>query len=312
MPALTKEQIRHEVINLSKTLKFLERSVNEEDWARYTATDRSNKWLKAQSVLAGVNHCRNVLRNVTPADYDFAIGDSRSMSGNQFHDNAKVLLDNLERIVIDINQDLKPWRRRLNPILPTLPMPSEESIEASKARETSDQAPAYSMDEPLVPVDESELKNEVDLLPVDLLEFPLSGGPQTGSRTSRSLTPASTLLPSLLPSTSDLSDARSSNVIPGFLQTSTALQEDLSSQLAQMARQLKINAQHFSETLGKDQVGIQSAQEKLEQNYDDLSKERVRLRDHRGKSGSTTCLVLLSILVVIVGFVSTFFIIRVT
>lgn len=53
MSAFTREQIRHKVINLSKTLKVLERSVNEEDWTKYASTgDRTKKWLKAQSVLA--------------------------------------------------------------------------------------------------------------------------------------------------------------------------------------------------------------------------------------------------------------------
>ncbi|KII92205.1 hypothetical protein PLICRDRAFT_464542 [Plicaturopsis crispa FD-325 SS-3] len=71
----------------------------------------------------------------------------------------------------------------------------------------------------------------------------------------------------------------------------------MSEQLAQMATQLKRNAMHFSESLARDQAVVDEAQEKLEGNYDVMKKERVRLRDHRGKSGSTTCLVLMSMLV---------------
>lgn len=100
--------------------------------------------------------------------------------------------------------------------------------------------------------------------------------------------------------------------MPGFLQTSTALQEDLSSQLAEMARQLKANAVHFSEAMAKDQAVLQEAEEKLTQNHDNLSKERTRLKDHSSNSRGTSCLVFLSIIIVIIGFFATFFIIRVT
>jgi SNARE protein 1 len=97
-----------------------------------------------------------------------------------------------------------------------------------------------------------------------------------------------------------------------FLQNSTALQQDLSEQLAQMATQLKRNAMHFSESLAKDQVVVEAAQEKIVENYDVMVKERSRLRDHRGKSGHTTRLVMLSLLVVVVSFIFMFFIIRLT
>ena len=100
--------------------------------------------------------------------------------------------------------------------------------------------------------------------------------------------------------------------MPGFLKTSTAVQEDLADQLAQMARQLKLNAQHFSEALEKDKGVVQETEEKVDNNYDTLTKERVRLRDHRSKSRGTTWIVILSILVVFIGFFVTFFVIRIT
>lgn len=79
-----------------------------------------------------------------------------------------------------------------------------------------------------------------------------------------------------------------------------------------MATQLKRNAMHFSDSLAKDQAVVEDAQQKIEGNFDVMKKERVRLRDHRGKSGSTTCLVMLSLAVVAVSFVVMFFVIRVT
>ena len=97
MAQYTREQIRHKVINLSKTLKALEQSVDGEDWSKYLSTsDRTKKWLKAQSVLAvrviginilglnllsslqGVKQCRTLLLEVAPNDFDSGLGDSRS------------------------------------------------------------------------------------------------------------------------------------------------------------------------------------------------------------------------------------------
>ena len=52
MPNMTRDQIRHEVINLQKTLNLLERSFNEEDWTRCTSKERNNKWLKSQTIIA--------------------------------------------------------------------------------------------------------------------------------------------------------------------------------------------------------------------------------------------------------------------
>ena len=79
-----------------------------------------------------------------------------------------------------------------------------------------------------------------------------------------------------------------------------------------MATQLKHNALHFSSALEKDKAVLEGAQEKLERNHGVMTTERVRLRDHRSKSWGTTWLVVLSIVVAAVGFVLTFFVIRLT
>lgn len=126
---------------------------------------------------------------------------------------------------------------------------------------------------------------------------------------------AGTLSTSFLPpklQTSPLvstTDAAPSQVL---LQHSTAVQEELSSQLAQMAGQLRRNAEHFSKALAADQAVLRDAEEKVGTNYDVMKRERVRLRDHRGKSIGTTCLTITSILVVTVAFVVMLFILRFT
>ncbi len=98
----------------------------------------------------------------------------------------------------------------------------------------------------------------------------------------------------------------------GLLQHSTALQEELSAQLAQMAGQLRHNAEHFSTALAADQAVLHNAEEKIGTNYDVMKRERLRLRDHRGKSLGTTCLTITSVLVVAIAFLVVFFILRFT
>ena len=91
-----------------------------------------------------------------------------------------------------------------------------------------------------------------------------------------------------------------------------ALQEELSVQLAQMAGQLRRNAEHFSSALAADQVVLQGAEGKVGANLDVMKRERVRLRDHRGKSLGTTCLTISSVLVVTIAFIVMLFILRFT
>jgi hypothetical protein len=115
----------------------------------------------------------------------------------------------------------------------------------------------------------------------------------------------------LLTAPSERLPASTSNSRPVPLSTA-AVHEELSAQLAQMATQLKRNAIHFSDTLAKDQAVVEGTQLKMESNFDELQKERVRLRDHSGKSRGTTWLTLFSIIVVFASFFVMFFIIRFT
>lgn len=86
----------------------------------------------------------------------------------------------------------------------------------------------------------------------------------------------------------------------------------MSNQLAAMATQLKRNALHLAEKLETDKGVVEGAKAKIEQNYDVMTKERVRLRDHRSKSWGTTWLVMLSMVVAVVGFLLAFCVIRLT
>ena len=102
-------------------------------------------------------------------------------------------------------------------------------------------------------------------------------------------------------------DAASASSLP---QRSTALQEELAAQLAQMAGQLRRNVEHFSGALVTDQGVLRSAEENVGANLDVMKRERVRLRDRHGKALGTTCLTISSVLVVAIAFFVMFFVIR--
>ncbi|OBZ70579.1 hypothetical protein A0H81_09277 [Grifola frondosa] len=138
------------------------------------------------------------------------------------------------------SQRVAPKSIRPEPILPRLPIP----VLTSSDSEFSESAPES------IPADPS-----ATLLPAE--------------ETTRTDQPSATLLPTSIAKAS-------SEATPTFLQNSTALQEELSAQLAQMATQLKRNAQHFAGSLEKDKAVVLEAQEKLERNHDVMTKERVR------------------------------------
>lgn len=156
-----------------------------------------------------------------------------------------------------------------------------------------------------------EVVKPIPILPT----LPIPDAPPTSAE-ARSATPIavqeelSTQLELILPSTTAYSRSATPIARRFGVGNSIAVQEELSSQLEMMAAQLKRNAIHFSTSLAKDQAVVEDAQQKLEGNYDEMMKERVRLRDHRGKSGSTTCMVLAIVALVLVLFIFMISIIR--
>ena len=148
---------------------------------------------------------------------------------------------------------------------------------------------------------------------------PYEEGQKSNDKVDDSAPPEPTLPTSKeLPITDDLLTAPS-EILPPSTSSSrrvplstAAVHEELSAQLAQMATQLKRNAIHFSDTLVRDQAVVEETKLKMESNYDSMQKERTRLRDHSGKSRSTTWLTLFSIIAVFVSFFIMFFIIRFT
>jgi len=205
-------------------------------------------------------------------------------------------LDRLESVILEVDKRVAPKVVSPEPILPTLPLPAFRTAEVSA---TPSLPPALDHDASAVPDEQLASVSAQDLL--------LSSSDTEPARPALLPSSSSSLLPPTLPHFAD----KSAQPVPA-LQNSAALHEELSAQLAQMAAQLKRNTIHFSAALDTDKAVLQGTQEKLERNYEVMSKERVRLRDHRTKSWGTTWIVLLSLIVVAVAFVLTFFVIRLT
>lgn len=125
---------------------------------------------------------------------------------------------------------------------------------------------------------------------------------------SEEISPTVTATTSLLPPTSE----KASMISPEFLTASRQTQDQISERLAEMAAQLRRNAQQFSVALEDDKQAMAEADSKLDANYTVMHKERGRLSTYSRASRSTTWLVVLSLVVVGVAWVSMFFVIRLT
>lgn len=214
-----------------------------------------------------------------------------------------ISLECLSRISDGPTQRATKPLSRPPPILPTIPLPppSARGLEPVSVSKTAG-----------VGIGETaSLPSDVDLLlgaTDDSLPPPAEALESAPEPTLDPVSP--TFLPSRPKPTPKPSESVSEK--PALLQNSAAVQEELTSELARMAAQLKANATYFSGALERDKIALEGAEEKIGSNLDVMTKERVRLRDHRGKSMGTTCLTVTSIVVVLVSFVIMFFIIRFT
>lgn len=280
-----KEQVIHDRVNLVRLVGRLDKSVNEADWG----TGRSwTLWLKSERVLQQLKHARKLLGNV---EYDNAIRPSGKL-GKRLAD-IRGLLDSLDAFMLSVNERVAPEPSPLEPFLPTVPRPSPSAALKSDL-------PAVQRLAPPSYVTSSLLTNEDAEASVAVADVSLLLGPadeSDGPFLSPDRTPSAT------------GDAASASAM---LQHSTALQEELATQLVQMAGQLRRNAEHFSGALAADQAVLHAAEEKVGANLDVMKRERVRLRDHRGKALGTTCLTISSVVVVAIAFLVMFFVIRFT
>jgi SNARE protein 1 len=131
-------------------------------------------------------------------------------------------------------------------------------------------------------------------LPTDNLLFSVSDVARSSFSSSVS-PPLTTLLPPSFPSATK---STTTAVEPRLMQHSTARQRDMADEMALMASQLKKNTVYFAELLAKDQSVVEETGSKLDGNFGSMQKVRVQTKDLNSKTGSSTCVRMLIILVV--------------
>ncbi|KAF9050485.1 hypothetical protein BJ165DRAFT_1003759 [Panaeolus papilionaceus] len=307
-------EAHHNEINLVRLMRRLEKSVaSKEEWQTSLGMPKEEVYLKSQGELQKIKFARSLVKNIELEEEDMSPKRIK-----QFND-IKIKLDRMDEFLKGVNQSNKPIRSRPKSLLADLPTPDPEPSSA----------PAPTESEPQVDITSETEQNSRTPSPPPYSEAE-KPRPQGLSTTGLFINPpepdelsptlVKTALPSLLPSNpaetaTSTSFSRGFGPTPGLRHAngpsgSTALHEELSSQLEVMAQQLKRNALHFSDSLVRDKGIVEDAQEKLEKNYDVMMKERTRLRDHSGKSGSTTWLTLGIVLAVLLIFMLMISVIR--
>ncbi|KAH9174050.1 hypothetical protein EDB89DRAFT_2228344 [Lactarius sanguifluus] len=181
------------------------------------------------------------------------------------------LLDRLGACVLSVNERVAPEPSLLEPFLPTVPCPSPCVPPKPDLPTVQCFAQSSHVTSGLLNTEDVEVSVAAAAADADLL---------LGS-TDKSDRPF--LPPDRTPSTAGTRDTGGDTASESaLLQHSTALQVELAAQPAQMAGQLRRNAEHVS--------GALAAGEKAGANLDVTKRECVRLRDYRGKALGTTCL----------------------
>ncbi|KAH9166954.1 hypothetical protein EDB89DRAFT_173338 [Lactarius sanguifluus] len=178
------------------------------------------------------------------------------------------LLDRLGTCMLSMNERVAPEPSRLEPSLPTVPCPSPCVPPKPDLPTVQRLAQSSHVTSGLLNTEDVEASVAAAAADADVL---LGLTDESG----RPFLP-----PDRTPSTAGAHNTGGDTASESaLLQHSTALQEELEWQPAQMAGQLRRNAEHVS--------GALAAGEKAGANLDVMRRERVRLRDHRGKALGT-------------------------
>ncbi|KAJ7704298.1 hypothetical protein B0H17DRAFT_7478 [Mycena rosella] len=265
----------HDEINLRRLIRRLEKSASDSQWPG----SPDETWIQVQGTLQKVKYARKLLSNVELEDAD------PTPKNIHRYEDFRTKLDRIDAFMQALEKRTAPRRTRPEPLLPHIPPPPEEPEPAPPQLQRSSPPDAIA-----VPSEDPGSAS----LPTDNLLFSVSDVERTSFSSSVS-PPLTTLLPPSFPSATK---STTTAVEPRLLQHSNARQRDMAEEMARMATQLKRNAIHFGELLEKDKQVVEEADVKLEGNYGYMQKVRVQTRDLRGKTGSTTCLVLAIVLLV--------------
>ncbi|KAJ7481618.1 hypothetical protein FB451DRAFT_1236621 [Mycena latifolia] len=264
----------HDEINLRRLVRRLEKSASDSQWSG----SADETWIQVQGTLQKVKYARKLLGNVELED-----ADPTPKNMHRYND-FRTKLDRIDAFMQALEKKTAPARTRPEPILPHIPPPPDDPEPAPPQPQRSSPPDAIA-----VPGDDPASAS-----PTDNLLFSVSDVARTSFSSSIS-PPLTTLLPPSFPPSATKS---TTTAVEPHLQHSNARQRDMSEEMVRMATQLKRNAIHFGELLANDQRVVEETEQKLEGNYGYMQKTRVRTRDLRGKTGSTTCLVLAIVLLV--------------
>ncbi|KAG8691499.1 hypothetical protein FRC11_002685 [Ceratobasidium sp. 423] len=297
----------HNEVNLARLLRRLEKVVQTQDWSYQSLAESSATWVRAEGMLQSVAHARKLLSRVRSGEDSPSSSMSSSSEYLQATENK---IDALESVLNDVRSRAQPKKSKPPSYLSHVPPPRPKPVVQPTITVTNEEAksPEEMTSEALLPVEEQapELKGpESDLLPTTPLPEPEIKHTRPGTSES----PSESLLP---PRSRPSASSSPTTELPAFMHTSLQTQEDLSEQLAQMAAQLKRNAQTFAAQLHEDNALVQVAHDQLEGVHTRVKTERTSLRDFRGKSGYTTCMTIGILVVVIISWVMMFLMIKVT
>ncbi|KAJ7680910.1 hypothetical protein DFH06DRAFT_1120486 [Mycena polygramma] len=265
----------HDEINLKRLIRRLEKSASDSQWTG--SSDET--WIKVQGTLQKVKYARKLLGNVELEDAD------PTPKSVQKYADWRTKLNRIDTFMQDLEKRTAPKQTRPEPILPQIPTPPDEPEPAPPPHQRASPPDAI-----LVPGEDPSSA----ALPTDNLLFSVSDVARSSFSSSVS-PPLTTLLP---PSFPTATKSTTTAVEPRLMQHANARQRDMAEQMHLMATQLKRNAVHFGELLAQDQRVVEETEQKLESNFGYMQKTRVRARDLRGKTGGTTCLVMLIVLIV--------------
>jgi len=107
-------------------------------------------------------------------------------------------------------------------------------------------------------------------------------------------------------------DSNDAQMAENVLQHHRENQETLSTDLLNMSKSLRANANAFQSTLEKDRSILEQADTRLQANLTRTKKEGGRLDQYVAKSGGTTGLLVMSLVIAISGWLIAFVVIRLT
>ncbi|KAJ7177941.1 hypothetical protein C8R46DRAFT_1212673 [Mycena filopes] len=266
----------HDEINLGRLVRRLDKSASDSQWT--VASD--DTWIKVQGTLQKVKYARKLLANVELEDVD------PTPKSIQRYNDFRMKLDRVDAFMQELEKRTAPKQIRPAPLLPHIPTPPDEPEPAPTQSLRASPPEAIS-----VPGDDQDPASAA--LATDNLLFSVSDVARSSFSSSVS-PPLTTLLPpSFPPATKSTTTA-----LEPRMQGSTARQREMGEQMSLMATQLKRNALHFADLMAKDQRVVEEMDVKLEGNFGYMQKTQTRMKDLREKTGSSTCMRMLIILVV--------------